>query len=192
MNKLSIFIGTVLPIVILSGCSTTSTVDALTKFGNILSDAMPYVKESEEWEAYGVNIAKQGLIYSSPSATDLQFVNNKMNVEYPAAIDRLAGPFARNDKTKSDLAKANQGYVFKYNQVQVVKDKKTSNLLGYCVNYDRLDTGLGKATKEEDKLYKQFIYLAKDKPLSVATAASDFTKLVCGENFYKKYKNPAD
>ena len=182
-----------LPALFLSGCSTSSgTADALSKFGNMLSDAMPYVKESEEWEAYGVNLAKQGVSYSSASSADMKFVSNKMDAEYAAAIGRLAGPFARNAKTQGDLAKANQGYVFKYNQVQVVKDKKTSNVLGYCVNYDRLETGLGKATKEEDKLYKQFIYVPKDKQISVATATSDFTKLVCGEAFYKKYKNPAD
>lgn len=181
-----------LPVFILSGCSTSGTADALSKFGNMLSDAMPYVKESEEWEAYGIDIAKQGVVYSSASSSDMQFVSNKMNTEYAAAIDRLAGPFARNQKTQGDLAKANQGYVFKYSQVQVVKDKKTSNTLGYCVNYDRPETGLGKATKAEDKLYKEFIYLTRDKPLSIATADADFTKRVCGTNFYNKYKNTAN
>lgn len=179
-----------LPAVFLSGCSTSGgTADALTKFGAILSDAMPFVNESKEWEAYAENVAKQGVVYSSASEADLKFVSNKMDAEYASAINRLASPFAINKQAQGELAKANQGYVFKYNQVQVVKDKKTSNTLGYCVNYDRLETGLGKATKAEDKLYKEFIYLAKDQPLSVATAAADFTKRVCGESFYNKYKN---
>lgn len=188
--KKSVLFVCALPTLFLAGCSTSGgTADALTKFGKIVSDVMPFVNETEEWEAYADNIVKQGLVYGSASTADMKFVSNKMDAEYASAVNRFASPFARNAKDQGDLAKANQGYLFKYNQVQVVKDKKTSNTIGYCVNYDRLENGLGKDTKAEDKLYKEFIYIAKDKPVSIATITSDFTKKVCGESFYNKYKN---
>ena len=174
-----------------SGCSTSST-NSFAEFSNILSDVMPYVNESERWDAYGKKIAQQGVTYASASSADMQFVSNKMDREYAAAINRLASPFARSEKNKTELAQANQNYVFKYNQVRTVKDKQSGNTLGYCVNYDRLQNGQANKMKEEDKLFKQFIFVAKDQPISAATASSDFTKRVCGTDFYTQYKNPKD
>ncbi|WP_272682063.1 hypothetical protein [Providencia sp. PROV129] len=59
-----------------------------------------------------------------------------------------------------------------------VKDKQSSKVIGYCVNYDsdRLINGKNVVVKDEDK------------PISLATVTEDFTKMVCGKNFYKKYK----
>lgn len=71
-----------------------------------------------------------------------------------------------------------------------VKDKQSSKVIGYCVNYDsdRLINGKIVVVKDEDKIRKDFIYIAKDRPISLATVTEDFTKMVCGKNFYKKYK----
>ncbi|EPF72140.1 hypothetical protein [Acinetobacter rudis] len=175
---------------ITTACSTTA--DKFQQVSKILTDAMPLVQESKDWEAYADRITKQGVAYTSASSKDRQFVEKKMDAEYPAAIERLASPFTLNQKNKDELAKANKNYVFKYNQIQVVKDKKTSNIVGYCVNYDRPQTGLGENTQEGEKLYKQFIYLAVDRPISTTTASKDFITLVCGQSFYSKYKNPED
>lgn len=171
-----------------SGCGT-STASKFAEFSNMLADAMPYVNESEEWDAYSIKTAQQGVVYSPASTADIQYVSNRMDAEYAAAIDRVVGPFARNDKTKKELAEANQNYHFNYNKVIIAKDKSTANLIGYCVNYDRLGNGKGQ-TKEEDKLYKDFIFVTKDKPISMATTNSDFIKRVCGNDFYNKYKKP--
>lgn len=167
--------------ILLAGCST-STTSMLTEFTNILTDTVPFVNESKEWEAYSINTTQRGVVYSKANAADLQFVSKKMDAEYPAAIDRLASPFARSAKDKKELDKVNQNYGFKYNEVIVVKDKKTSNLLGYCVNYDRTQNDNSK------KLEKQFIYVAKDKPISAATAHEDFVPRMCGQAFYNKYQ----
>lgn len=172
-----------------TGCSTTNK-DMWTEFSNILTDAVPFLNESEDWEKYGINVAQQGVVYSAATTSDMQFVSKKMDAEYAAAVSRLATPFARKPEHKAKFDQENQGYVFKYNKVMVVKDKKTSNVLGYCVNYDRSSNIPGQATKQDDNLIKQFIYLAKDRPLSVSTATSDFTKRVCGTEFYTKYKDP--
>lgn len=174
-----------------SGCGT-STASKFAEFSNLLSDVMPFVNESEQWDAYSIKTAQQGLVYEAASAADMQYVSNRMDAEYAAAIARVASPFARNDKNKKEFAETNQNYRFNYNKVMIVKDKKTSNSLGYCVNYDRLAYGQAKEIKEDKKLYKQFIYVAKDQPISMATVHGDFTKRVCGNDFYNKYKNPKD
>lgn len=175
-------------IFLISGCSSTNSV--WDQFTNILSDAAPFIKESEEWEAYSIKTTQQGVVYSAANSTDKQFVSQKMDTEYPAAIERLSSPFAISTKAKDELAKENQGYRFKYNDIMTVKDKKTSTTLGYCVNYDsdRVIDGKLKEVSEEDKIRKAFIYIAKDKPVSVATVSTDFTKLMCGEKFYNKNK----
>lgn len=121
-------------IFLISGCSSTNSV--WDQFTNILSDAAPFIKESEEWEAYSIKTTQQGVVYSAANSTDKQFVSQKMDTEYPAAIERLSSPFAISTKAKDELAKENQGYRFKYNDIMTVKDKKTSTTLGYCVNYD--------------------------------------------------------
>lgn len=186
----------ILPITLLSaatllvtGCSSNK--DMWGEFANILTDSSSIVKESEDWEAYSIKTTQQGVVYSKANSADQQFVSHKMDAEYADAVNRLSSPFARSDKAKDKLAKENQGYRFKYNEIMVVKDKKSSNTLGYCVNYDsdRMENGQVKAVKEEDKIRKQSIYVAKDKPLSVTTVSGDFIKVMCGENFYKKYQS---
>ncbi|MBQ0213139.1 hypothetical protein KAH51_06645 [Proteus vulgaris] len=173
---------------LLSGCN--STTGAWDKFTTILSNTAPFIKESQEWEAYSVKTTQQGVVYSAANASDKQFVSNKMDTEYVATIARLSNPFAIGEDAKEELAKENQGYRFKYNDIVTVKDKKTSTTLGYCVNYDsdRVIDGKLKEVSEEDKIRKSFIYIAKDKPVSVATVSADFTKLMCGEKFYNKNK----
>ncbi|MFT0212610.1 hypothetical protein VQ643_08305 [Pseudomonas sp. F1_0610] len=56
---------------------------------------MPFVQESEKWEAYSQQKIKQGVIYEKATEADKQYVSKKMNSEYMAAIDRLSRPFAR-------------------------------------------------------------------------------------------------
>ncbi|WP_311750951.1 hypothetical protein [Proteus columbae] len=173
---------------LLSGCNSTTGV--WDKFTTILSDATPFLKESEEWEAYSVKTTQQGVIYSAANSTDKKFVSQKMDTEYPAAIERLSSPFAITSKSKEDLAKENQGYRFKYNDIMTVKDKSTSATLGYCVNYDsdRVIDGKIREVSDEDKIRNSFIYVAKDKPISVSTSSADFIKVMCGDKFYNKNK----
>lgn len=174
---------------LVSGCSSNN--DAWGKFANILDGAMPFVKESENWEAYSIKATQQGVVYAKSTAADQQFVSKKMDKEYPDAINRVASPFAFSSKSKQELAESNQGYQFKYNEVIAVKDKKSSNIIGYCVNYDsdRVINGKIAEVKDEDKIRKDFIYVAKDKPVSIATVSEEFTKTMCGNDFYKKYKS---
>lgn len=173
---------------LISSCSSTNSV--WDQFANILSDAAPFLKESEEWEAYSIKTTQQGVVYSAATSTDKNFVSQKMDTEYPAAIERLSSPFALTSKTKEDLAKENQGYRFKYNDIMTVKDKKTSATLGYCVNYDsdRMIDGKIRDVSDEDKIRNAFIYVAKDKPISVSTVSAEFIKVMCGEKFYNKNK----
>lgn len=173
---------------LLSACGSNS--GAWEQFTNILSNTAPFIKESEEWEAYSVKTAQQGVVYSEASASDKQFVSKKMDAEYAPAIQRLSSPFATSSKTQEELAKENQGYRFKYNAIMTVKNKETSATLGYCVNYDsdRFIDGKLREVSDSDKVRNAFIYVAKEKPISVATASDEFTKLVCGEKFYNKYK----
>lgn len=58
------------------------------------------------------------------------------------------------------------------------------------MNYDsdQIENGQVKPVKEKDKIRNHFIYVDKVKPLSVMTVGSDFTKVMCGEEFYNKYK----
>lgn len=174
----------------IAGCGTT-TESAIKQFSSILNNAMPFVQESEDWEAYSLEITKKGIIYGTATAADKQFVSKKMDNEYPAAVDRLSRPFAVSKKTQKELD-SDIGYRFKYNQVMPVKDKKTSNIIGYCVNFDVAVLNKGKATPSDSagNVTQSFIYVAKDRPISVTTVSADFTKLVCGDNFYKKYKDP--
>lgn len=173
---------------LLSGCN--STFEAWDKFTTILANTAPYVKESQEWEAYSIKATQQGVIYSVANASDRQFVSKKIDAEYVDAIARLSSPFAIGEDAKEELARENQGYRFKYNDIMTVKDKKTSKTLGYCVNYDsdRVIDGKLREVSEEDKIRKSFIYIAKDHPVSVSTGSFEFTKLMCGEKFYNKNK----
>ncbi|MGG4662657.1 hypothetical protein [Providencia vermicola] len=175
-------------VLFVSGCS--SNTDVWGKFSNILDGAMPFVKESEDWEEYSVKTAQQGVIYAKSTTADQQFVSKKMNDEYADAVNRVASPFALTSKTKQKLADANQGYQFKYNEIMTVKDKQSSKTIGYCVNYDsdRVIDGKIAEVKDEDKIRKDFIYVAKDRPISVATVTETFTKTICGQEFYKKFK----
>lgn len=187
--KKHILATTLLSVLFVSGCSTTNG-GAWDKFTDLVSKAMPFVQESEEWEAYSIQKTTQGVIYSEANSNDKQFVEKKMAAEYSAAIDRLARPFATNEKTNQELTKENQNYQFKYNRIMTVKDKTSSNTIGYCVNYDsdRLENGKIKVVPESDQIRKSFIYVDRSKPVSIATSGEDFIKRMCGENFYNKYK----
>lgn len=188
MKKIILSGAVISTMLIASGCSTsgTNTAGMLTELANILTDATPFLNEGEEWHTYSEQMSKQGLSYATATAADQQFVSKKMDTEYAAAVDRLSRPFARSNKEKKELDKVNQNYGFKYNHIRVVKDKKTSNTIGYCVNYDRTQID------NKKKLEKQFVYIAKDKPISAATAHQDIIKRMCGEDYYKQYKNPED
>lgn len=184
---------TLLTTLVIAGCSSTgdsSFASALNKFTNVLENATPFLQESEEWEKYGIDKSKQGVVYSAASSSDSQYVSRKMDAEYPAAVDRLSRPFASTAKAKQDLDNANKGYHFKYNGIMAVKDKGTSNIIGYCVNYDanRYVNGQPTSWDEPGNVQKQFIYLATNKPISVATSNRDFIKRVCGESFYNQYQ----
>ncbi|MBP6345699.1 hypothetical protein AB8Q18_04315 [Neisseriaceae bacterium CLB008] len=181
---------TLLTTLLITGCSSTG--GAFDQFANLLNKAMPFVQESEEWEAYSIQMTQQGVSYGTATAADKQFVSKKIEAEYPAAIDRLSRPFAANAKMEQELTQNNQNYRFKYNQVMPVKSKKSGSIIGYCVNYDvnRLENGKPTAPDAAGNVTQHFIYAAKDKPLSVATSSHEFTKRMCGETFFKKYKNP--
>ncbi|WP_369311117.1 hypothetical protein [Providencia rettgeri] len=170
----------------ISGCSSTN--NAWEKFANILDGAMPFVKESEEWEAYSIKATQQGVVYSKSTNADKQYVSKRMDNEYPDAVNRFASPFALSSKSKQELADSNRGYQFTYNEIVVVKDKTSSDVIGYCVNYgfDRVING--KLVEDNDKIRNDFIYVAKDKPISLGTVNEEFTKTMCGKDFYKKYK----
>lgn len=183
MKKIILSSAVISTMLLAAGCSTSGggvTTGMINEFKNILVDTVPFVNESKEWEAYSINAIQQGVVYSKGNAADLQFVSKKMDAEYAAAIDRLASPFARGAKAKQELNEANQNYRFKYHNVRVVKDKKTSNLLGYCVHYDRTQLDNPK------KLENEYIYVTKDKPVSAATAHEDFVPRMCGKDFYIK------
>lgn len=173
---------------LLSGCGSTNSL--LNQFSTILSNAAPFIQESEDWEAYSLKTTQQGVVYSAANSADKQFVSKKMDAEYADAIKRLSSPFAITNKAKEELAQDNISYRFKYNEIMVVKDKKTATTLGYCVNYDSDSFIDGKLIEvsNEDKIRNDFIYVAKDKPVSITTVSGEFTKVMCGENFYKKYK----
>lgn len=191
MKKILLSISTLAITLSMSGCNTTTSM--LTQLADTLEKATPFINEGKEWEQYSIDVANQGVVYSKASASDMQFVSKKMEAEYLDAMNRFMNPFSKKGGTLSDhMDKNNQHYVFKYNQVQVVKDKKTNNVLGYCVNYDSdmLENGKVMPVKEDEKIRQNFIYLTKDKPLSVTTVGKDFTKRVCGDDFYNKYKNP--
>lgn len=181
---------------LLSGCGTTDgdggLLSAINKFSELLDGTGPFIQESEEWEQYSIDKARQGLSYSTATAAEKQFVARKMDAEYPAAVDRLSRPFATSDRARQELDEANQGYRFTYNQVMVVKDKKTAKVLGYCVNYDvnRMEKGKPTPLDAPGNVQQHFVYVATDKPVSATTSGSDFIKRMCGDNFYNTYKNP--
>lgn len=196
MKKRILFMA--LPAMLLvSGCSTTgdsSLLSALNQFASILEGTTPFVQESEEWEKYSIDKTAQGVTYSAADAADKQFVSRKVDAEYPAAVDRLARPFALSESAKRELDEANQGYHFSYNQIMVVKDKKTAKAIGYCVNYDvnRWENGKPTPWDTQGNIQKGFLYVATDKPVSAATAGHEFIQRMCGTSFYTTYKNPND
>lgn len=163
-----------------SGC--TSTAKLLGDFAEVVADASPFVAEPEAWEAYSIEKTQQGVSYATASS---EFVSHKMENEYTAAIDRLSRLVARTEKSRKELDEANQDYRFTYHHIMTVKDKKTADKLGYCVSYDSERVVNGTVTDPKENV---FIYVARDKPLSVATVSHDFIKLMCGESFYNKYK----
>lgn len=178
-----------------AGCSSTgdgALLSALNQFSKILDGAMPLVQESEEWEKYSIEKTQQGVIYGVANNADKQFVSKKFDAEYPAAIDRLSRPFALDKEAVKELEAANTGYHFKFNQIMPVKNKSNANIIGYCVNFDvnRWENGKPTASDAPGNVQKQFIYAAKDRPLSTTTANKEFTERMCGKDFYSKYKNP--
>lgn len=192
MNK-HILPMTLLTTLIIAGCSSTGDsgfANALNKFANVLEGATPFIQESEGWEQYSIDKTKQGVVYKAASNVDEQFVARKMNSEYAVAIDRLSRPFALNDKTKKALDDAGKDYQFKYNQIMAVQDKSTNKTIGYCVNFDarRIESGQLTPLDAQGNVQKSFIYVATDRPISIATATNDFTKLMCSANFFNQYK----
>ncbi|AOA58514.1 hypothetical protein [Acinetobacter larvae] len=190
---------TFLPILYLAACSAsnhmwTQTANSVGVLAEILNDANPFLEESNEWEAYGIKMAQQDLSYVPANSAEQAFVSKKMDQEYPAAINRLAAAFTRTDKAREELARENQGYRFKYNHVITVKDKKTQQTIGYCANYDGDRYREGKILPETDKtrIRKDFVFMTQDKPLSLTTSNKTFIKRVCGEDFYRKYKDPRE
>lgn len=184
---------TLLTTLVIVGCSSTGDAgfaSALNKFANVLEGATPFIQESEAWEQYSIDKTKQGVVYKAASDADEQFVTRKMNTEYAAAIDRLSRPFALNDQAKKELNDAGKDYQFKYNKIIAVQDKNSSNVIGYCVNYDarRIENGQLTPLDAQGNVQKSFIYVAKDRPISVATVGNDFTKLMCGTSFFNQYK----
>ncbi|MFT0213978.1 hypothetical protein VQ643_15480 [Pseudomonas sp. F1_0610] len=190
--KKSILSLTLLSTLLMSGCGTTGNNENLwARTSDLIGRAMSFVNEAEEWEAYSLEKTKQGVVYSTATEADLKVVSQRMDAEYAAAIDRLARPFVESEKMGTDLTNENQGYQFTYNHVMLVKTKSSGSTIGYCVNYDsdRYDRN-GKliAVSADKKIRKNFIYVAVDKPISASTASGDFTKVMCGESFYNKYK----
>lgn len=186
-------------VLLISGCGSTNSGDssllsALNQFATLLEGTTPFIQESESWEQYSIEKTAQGVTYSTANAAETQFVTRKMDAEYAAAVDRLSRPFAASDKLKNELDAANQGYHFKYNQIMVVKEKKTAKTIGYCVNYDvnRWENGRPTPLDAAGNIQQGFIYVATDKPVSAATVGPTFTQRMCGSSFYTKYKNPND
>jgi hypothetical protein len=173
-----------------SGCGTTNE-SGMSKLANLVSKAMPFVQESEEWETYSNQKTQQGVSYSTASTSDIQYISNRMDAEYARAVDRLSRPFASEKNLEKELDKANKNYHFKYNTALVVKDKSAATI-GYCVNYDvtRWENGRATAPDADGNETQAFIYVAKDKPVSLATVDRDFIKKMCGTNFYNQNKNP--
>lgn len=70
-----------------------------------------------------------------------------------------------------------------------VKDRAATTI-GYCVNYDSdcYENGKLKAVSKDDEIRNAFIYVARDKPISVSTASDEFTQNMCGQEFFNKYK----
>ncbi|UNM97175.1 hypothetical protein MMG00_04815 [Ignatzschineria rhizosphaerae] len=179
----------------IAGCSTdgsSSYINALTKFSNILEGTTPLVQESKEWEQYSLDLTKTGVTYSAATSSEKKFATQKLEREYPAAIDRLSRPFALNDNAKKELEAANQNYHFNYHQIMTVKAKNDGKTVGYCINYDvnRWENGKPTPLDTAGNVQQHFIYLAQNKPLSATTTNLDFIKRVCGNSFYQKYKAP--
>lgn len=181
----------------IAGCSATGDggfLGALNQFSNLVDSAMPFVQESEEWKQYSIDKTAQGVTYHTATTADTQFASKKIESEYPAAIDRLARPFATHKNLQDELDEVNKDYHFTYNKIMTVKDKKSANTIGFCVNYDvnRFENGKPTPADTSGNLEKHFLYVAKDKPLSASTMGEDFIKQMCGVSFYNKYKNPND
>lgn len=182
--------------VLLSGCGSTdgnsTLMEAFNSFTNILDRSLPFVEESQAWEQYAIDKTTQGVTYGTASTADSQFVSRKMDAEFGDAVDRLERPFAVNESIQKELDEAGRDYQFTYHHIMPVKDKRSSATIGYCVNFDAIRFENGKLTPVDTKgnLQKYFIYVAKDKPVSVTTAGDDFIKTMCGVSFYNKYKNP--
>lgn len=186
---------TLLTTLFIAGCSSTgdgSFLNALNQFSNILDGAMPLTQESEEWEQYSIEKAKQGVVYSEATAADTKYVKHKFETEYPKAIDRLSRPFALTKDAVRKLEESNQGYHFTFNKIMAVKNRSNSNTIGYCINFDvnRWENGKPTELDAAGNVQKQFIYAAKDKPLSTMAVKESFIKRLCGDNFYNQYKDP--
>ena len=195
--KKSTFSIALLATLFVSGCSSTgsgtsdgSFTSAFNNFTNMLTKATPFIQESEEWDNYGIEKSQQGLTYSEATAADQQFVTKKMDTEYVAAIDRLSRPFAKNDEMAKELDNANKNYHFTYNQMMAVREQKTNNIIGYCVNYDsnRWENGQPTSWDTAGNVQKHFIYVDRNRPISVATANEKFIIRMCGSKFYNQYK----
>ncbi|MDL5165847.1 hypothetical protein QSH14_01930 [Proteus faecis] len=171
---------------VLSGCSS-GTENSFEKLTKIVTNLSSYSAEVDEWNDYGTNLKKNGIKYEDANSSDQKFVQNKMQSEYANAINHVGSAFTITEESKEELAKENQGYRFIYNKIITVKDISKNTTIGYCVNYDseRIIDG---QVKSEDKDKKNFIYIDKNRPLSIFTGSSDFIKVVCGDDFYKKYK----
>ncbi|MGG4603471.1 hypothetical protein ACLPHM_01635 [Paenalcaligenes sp. Me131] len=183
---------------LVSGCgsmgdgSDGSFLSALQRFSTLLDGTTPFVEEAEEWKQYSITKTAQGVTYTTATTSDTQFVVRKMDTEYVAAIDRLSRPFAISESAKKELDEANKGYQFTYNQIRAVKDKTTSNTIGYCINYDvnRHENGQPTPLNAPGNVQQGFLYVAKDKPVSATTSNIEFIKRMCTEDFYNRYKNP--
>ncbi|QEZ90864.1 MULTISPECIES: hypothetical protein [Proteus] len=171
---------------VLSGCNSGSE-NSFEKFTKIVTNLSSYSSEVDEWNDYGANLKKNGIKYEAANSSDQKFVQDKMDSEYVNAINHVGSAFTVTEKSKQELEKENQGYKFTYNKIVTVKDTSKNNTVGYCVNYDSARVIDGQI-KSEDKDKKNFLYIDKSRPLSIFTGSSDFIKVVCGDDFYNKYK----
>ena len=192
--KLRLLSVTVFTTLLVAGCSSTSgegsVLGALKQFSAILDGTTPFVEESQGWEKYSIDHVQQGVTYSAATPVEAQFVDKKLHAEYPAAVDRLSRPFAVNDKLVKELDSVSTDHRFTYHNIMAVKAKQSGNVIGYCVSLDinLLENGQPTPWDRAGNIQKAFIYVAKDKPVSVATVDRDFIKRMCGEGFYNQYK----
>lgn len=180
MRNKNIFLIATLPL-FFTGCE-------VVKMGSTLAKIWPLITESREWSAYSKQHVEAGIIREKASASDKQYVNNRLDKEFLASLSKVISSFEKKFDFEKELKAENIYFGFKMNDVLAVKDRTSKQTIGYCVNFDAdISQKMKTTTKdgEMEKMEREFAYVDRNKPFSVGATGESFVTDMCGAAFYK-------